>query len=125
MTSQDKKLSNIALCSSIFIALSMFVFEVEKTPSIDLLNYKGIGHTLILFSLNAGGIILFYLAGQLRTKNTMHANVVFFFSVGLRVFVYYYIETLENEQVFESGERWTMQMGNILIAFIEIAYAFT
>lgn len=125
MNAEDKKLANLAFSMSAFLAFGMLWFEVEKTEAINLFAGKGVGHFLVLAGLGASGLVLFYLAGQLRTKNAQHANIVFFFSVCLRIFVGYYIETLEGENVFASGERWTIHIGNLSLAFIEIAFAFT
>ena len=123
MTVKDPK--KISFIMSAFIALGMLWFEVEKTQSIEFSHFHGFGHFLVLTGLNAGGLVLFFLAGILWEKSTAQASIIFFFSVCLRVFVGYYIETLQLEDVFASGERWTMHAGNIVLAFIEISFAFT
>lgn len=110
---------------SAFIALSMLWFEVEKTTGIQLNEFRGLGHFLVLTGINACGLVLFFLAGKLWNKNLAQASIIFLFSVALRGFAILYIETLQIEGVFVSAERWSMHAGNIALAFIEIAFAFT
>lgn len=128
MKFQEKHIAIFALIAlSLVVAFGMSTLEAEGASESAVKALQGA--KILINAINFGGILMFYLAANIKQKNTKHGAYALYMALSIRAFAYFYILHIAGFDVWLLGKIETpiiseyiaklMMFANTVILFCE------